>query len=61
MDHRSVLLRRVVCAVLALSALPALGQQEQREQSEDADGAERASVIAEETMRDVRRIVGFLR
>ena len=28
MDHRSVLLRRVVCAVLALSALPALGQQE---------------------------------
>jgi outer membrane receptor protein involved in Fe transport len=33
MDHRSVLLRRVVCAVLALSPLPALAQQEQSEQS----------------------------
>jgi hypothetical protein len=26
-----------------------------------ADGAERASVIADATMREVRRIVGFLR
>jgi outer membrane cobalamin receptor len=33
MDYRSVLLRRVVCAVLALSAQPARGQQEQSEQS----------------------------